>query len=230
MGGSVKYQYILFDADQVLFDFTRAERTAFDATCAAFDLDAEALHPAYEEINGQLWKLFASQKITGEELRVSRFRHLFTKHAINRDAVAVSARYIAELTGCGFLLPGAREVVQYCKKHYTIALITNGLADVQRGRLKASGLDTLFDTIIISEEIGFPKPHPEIFNRACQTMGVQKYNAILMVGDNYESDIVGAHEFGIDTCWVNPKHETAMGIHPTMQVDDMSDLLTVLQQ
>jgi YjjG family noncanonical pyrimidine nucleotidase len=231
MGGLVKYRYILFDADEVLFDFSRAEGTAFNAACAAFALDARALHAPYEEINSRLWKRFAAQQISGEELRVQRFKELFEQQHIQLDAAAVSARYIAELTQCGFLLPGALDVVQYCKAHCTIGLITNGLADVQRGRLAVSGLDAWFETIVISEEVGYPKPHPEIFRHACQTMKAPHTADVLMVGDSYESDIVGAHEFGIDTCWVNihQRNDVESSV-ATYEINEIKELIPVIKE
>lgn len=231
MGGLVKYRYILFDADEVLFDFTQAERTAFNAACAAFALDADALHASYEEINSRLWKRFAARQISGEELRVQRFKELFEQQHTSLDPAVVSARYIAELTQCGFLLPGALDVVKFCKEHATIGLITNGLADVQRGRLAASGLDAWFETIAISEEVGYPKPHPEIFRYACQAMNAEKSAPILMIGDNYESDIVGAHEFGIDTCWVNIQRRSDVNNSvATYEIASIKDLITVIKE
>jgi len=228
MGGRVKYSTLLFDADEVLFDFTKAEATAFDATFRQYQLNPQDFRDDYTEINHRLWKQFSAGEVSGEQLRVQRFDQLFQRHKLKLDASRAAATYINILSQCGFLLPHALDAVAWCSTRFSIGLITNGLADVQRARLAHSGLASYFPKVIISEEVGYPKPHPRIFEIACEALGEKDRSRILMIGDNYETDIVGATEFGIDTCWVNPKGGTDKKAIFTYHIDGINGLKSVV--
>ena len=58
------------------------------------------------------------------------------------------------------------------------------------------------DFIIVSHDIGFEKPHPEIFEIALERAQAQSSEAI-MVGDQFYSDIVGALGAGIKPLWLD---------------------------
>jgi FMN phosphatase YigB (HAD superfamily) len=85
-----------------------------------------------------------------------------------------------------------------------LAVVTNGLSRVQRPRLQGAGLLSLFDVVIISEEIGVAKPARAFFEIAREQMGRPAPETILIVGDSWEADIAGAVASGWDACWFNP--------------------------
>ena len=85
-----------------------------------------------------------------------------------------------------------------------MALITNGLSSIQRGKIDRFGLDLFFDCIIIEEEFGVGKPDPRVFQYALDQLAVQPWET-MMVGDNLETDIAGAQSLGIYTVWVDWK-------------------------
>jgi HAD superfamily hydrolase (TIGR01549 family) len=64
-----------------------------------------------------------------------------------------------------------------------LAVVTNGTSDLQRTKLKVSGLDPRFDAIVISAELGFGKPDPRIFEMTLKQIGVEPQEC-LMVGDS----------------------------------------------
>ena len=85
---------------------------------------------------------------------------------------------------------------------YRLAIATNGPSDVQRAKLRSSGLERYFPVVIVSEEIGSGKPEVEMFRIALDRLAVGADEAIV-VGDSHERDIVGARDAGITSILVD---------------------------
>ena len=199
------YHWLLFDADDTLFDYARAEADALQAAFHGFELpfDARTLN-LYREFNHQLWLRFEKGEVTGEQIRVQRFARLFEALQL-REPPTLAERYIDHLAAQTTLIQGARETLDALHKMHRIAIITNGMTRVQRPRLAQSALAPFISELIISEEIGAAKPAPEIFAHAFARMGQPRKEQVLMIGDSVTSDMQGGATFGIDTCWYNPK-------------------------
>jgi putative hydrolase of the HAD superfamily len=112
--------------------------------------------------------------------------------------------YLANLAQGTYLLDGAEEVVQALHGQVGLLVITNGLKEVQRPRLANSAIAAYIDAVVISDEVGFSKPDPRIFDIAFQKMDHPAKEEVLMVGDSLTSDMPGGIAYGIDTCWYNP--------------------------
>ena len=104
-------------------------------------------------------------------------------------------------------------------------VITNGFKEVQKKKLEESTITRYFKTITISEEVGYKKPNPIIFNYA-----LEKANAIntssLMIGDSYQADILGAINVGINAILFNYHN-----IDPSdniISINSLSDLTSYL--
>lgn len=82
-----------------------------------------------------------------------------------------------------------------------LGVITNGVAEVQYGKLDAIGLRPLFEVVLISSIEGISKPDAEIFLRAARRIG-QAESACLYVGDNPRVDIIGAEAAGMPAAWL----------------------------
>ncbi|MDO4721042.1 MAG: tRNA (guanosine(37)-N1)-methyltransferase TrmD [Peptostreptococcaceae bacterium] len=201
-GKKKQYSAIFFDLDDTLFDFQKSEREALRRVMEDYGLccDAQALQ-LYIEINAVLWKLLEEGGVTQEELKVERFRRFL--HQIGEDIPPeeMSERYLAHLSSTTYLMKGAEEILRYAGRKYRLALITNGIASVQRSRIDSSSLGAYFDALIISEEVGAAKPAREIFEAAMEVMQIRDRESVLMVGDSLQSDIAGGVAYGIDTCW-----------------------------
>jgi HAD superfamily hydrolase (TIGR01549 family) len=163
----VPYTWLLFDADRTLFDYDRAEGTALEH---AFGQLGVAFEPAcldlYREINMRVWRQFENGQITAEQLRLRRFELLFEALSQPLAPAEFSRIYLRHLARGSHLIDGASEVVPALCAKYRLALITNGLRDVQRPRLAGSAIRDCFAEVIISEEIGAAKPDPAIFDAA----------------------------------------------------------------
>lgn len=200
-----RYQWLLFDADDTLFDYERAEsaalKKAFQLTGAAFD---PVYLTAYRSINKALWQAVDKGEMTPGTVKVRRFELLMPAIGLARPPEAFSAVYLECLAECAELMEDAAEVVQTLAGKYRMAILTNGLQTVQRGRLARSVIRPHFAEIIISEEIGFSKPAREYFDVALARLGHPSRREALMIGDGWASDILGAIQYGLDACWYNP--------------------------
>jgi 2-haloacid dehalogenase len=200
-----RYQWLLFDADGTLFDYDRAESAAlvrvFELTGAAFDPGYLA---AYRNINQTLWNAVETGELTPGFVKLRRFE-LFLAHIGSAHPPAeFSAQYLECLAECAELIEDAAEALQGLEGKYRMAILTNGLQVVQRGRLARSVIHRHFAEIIISEEIGFAKPAREFFDVALARLGHPSRQEALMIGDGWASDILGASNYGLDVCWYNP--------------------------
>ncbi|MGP8200741.1 MAG: YjjG family noncanonical pyrimidine nucleotidase [Limisphaerales bacterium] len=202
------YKWLLFDADGTLFDYDRAENAALNQV---FQLIGVAFDPshlvAYRQINSALWQAVEKGEVTPGFVKVRRFELLLESIGVAYPPSMFSARYLECLAECSELVEGAAEVLQALQGNYRMAILTNGLQVVQRGRLAGSVIRQQIAEIIISEEIGFAKPAKEFFDAALARLGHPSRRELLMIGDGWASDIVGAIEYGIDACWYNPGHK-----------------------
>ncbi|WP_151733187.1 YjjG family noncanonical pyrimidine nucleotidase [Paenibacillus tengchongensis] len=227
----MKYEVILFDADDTLFDYGMAESNAFYSVFAQFGLPtgAEEYAASYKEINQALWKDLEKGRITSAVLRVERFNRLFARHGLEYDPGAFSEAYLRFLGEGTYLIQGAAELCGQlgdCR----LAIITNGIKDVQLSRIQGSPLADTFEHIIISEEAGSQKPERGIFDYAFAKLGIHDKSKVLIVGDSLTSDIQGGINYGIDTCWFNPLgRPNELGLRPTYEIRDLGDLPDIVR-
>ncbi len=121
----------------------------------------------------------------------------------------ISKSFEVSLGAKGGLYSEAREVLEQLTQQATLALITNGLSEVQRARIERLDIEQYFDAIVISAEIGASKPGREIFDATFRALGSPTKDTALMVGDSLTSDIRGGADYGIATCWYNPHGKAA---------------------
>ncbi len=226
-----KYELILLDADGTLFDYEKAEAYALEQAFRHFSLPFQnTVHlPAYQIINAAVWREFEQKLLPIEELRTKRFRLLFAQTGVSVNETTFSEIYLTWLGQAAFLLDGAENLLICLKSRYKLCLLTNGLSDVQRSRLRLSPLQPYFDAIIISDEVGCAKPQPEIFDHAFRAVNHTDKTTTLMVGDSLSSDIQGGLNYGISTCWYNPAAiANPTTIKPAYEVRSFQELIRLL--
>jgi 2-haloacid dehalogenase len=226
----MKYEWLLFDADGTLFDYDRAEAVALERTFGQMGLDFDPGYArTYRQINEDVWLQFERGKISQQRLRTRRFELLFDTAGIGSDPEAFSVRYLRNLAEGSQLVDGAWETVARLYGNVGLMLITNGISEVQRPRFTRAALNEYFADLVISEEVGAAKPDPAIFEVAFERMGRPSKEGVLMIGDSLTSDIRGGNNYGIDTCWFNPRGETpGPGLEIQYEIRDLRDLLTVV--
>jgi len=227
----MKYKLLLLDADGTLFDYDRAEGYALEQSFLELSLpfDNQVHLPDYRSINQKLWVDFELGRVTQAALRTERFEILFGKHGINVDVGGFSRLYLAHLGKGAFLTDGSEQICRYLAERYTLAILTNGIREVQFSRIGASPIAKYIRKIIVSEDAGFQKPDPRIFDYSLNAMQHDDKASVLMVGDSLSSDIKGGMNYGIDTCWYNPGGAPPReGIQPTYEIRALSDLKSIL--
>lgn len=227
---SVRYPWLLFDADDTLFDYRVAEASAISAAFAGHGIDVrDEWLSAYQEVNARAWRALEQGTITQARLRIQRFEELFAVLKLDLDPTAFSTAYLAQLAKQAHLIEGALEVVEALRPAHRLAIITNGLADVQRPRLARSPLAAVVDVVVISEEVGVAKPDPAIFGLALEGMGRPAKRDVLVIGDSLSSDIAGGMAAGLDTCWFNPRALPRRdGVSPTYEIRRLDELPAIV--
>ena len=200
----VRYPVVLLDNDHTLLDSDASESEAFARTMRLIGVDdPDILKPAYLRINRAMWAAVERHEMTPEDVRLARFAEFVPEAGLDVDPEWLAYRFTDALGACADLYPTAREVLEQLSSMATLALVTNGLRDVQRARIERLHLDQYFDAIVISGEVGVVKPGSEIFDLTFDALGGPSKDTVLMVGDSLTSDIAGGAGYGIDTCWFN---------------------------
>lgn len=227
----MKYQWILFDADDTIFDFTKSAKVSLVRTLNFFKIPAEQAYiELYKKLNHETWLAFERKEITAVELRRIRFQRFLDAIGEFRDPMEMNGHYLNELSQTDILIEGARKLVEELReKGLQLALITNGLKEVQRPRIAKAGMGHHFDVIVVSDEIGVAKPHPGFFEHAFGKMGQPQKEKVLVVGDSLSSDIQGGNKFGLDTCWFNPVGASNISGHtPKFEITKLESLWDII--
>ena len=203
------YDAILIDADDTLFDFRAAEKNAIGEIIARLGIEDADAPQVYHRLNRACWEAFERGEVTQAELRVRRFRDFLRHYGLENDPERVGEAYTQALSHQGMLLPGALETVRAIARRLPVAVVTNGIASVQRGRMARSPLQAHLSAFVISGELGVQKPDPRMLYAALEALGGVKTDRALMVGDSLTSDIRAANRAGMDACWFNPEGRIA---------------------
>ena len=115
-------------------------------------------------------------------------------------------------------------------EHYRLAVVSNfDYTPTALGMLQDAGVVDLFDTIVVSDAVGWRKPRPEIFELALRQLGVEP-GVALFVGDRADIDVAGAQALGMPVAWVNrDRAPLPAGIRaPDYEIRDLGELAPIL--
>lgn len=228
----MKYEFILIDLDETVFDFKQAERIALANTLRAYGLEpTPEVVSRYKAINRRLWEQLELGEVTRQQVLEDRFGKLFESYGLEVDKAACGAAYGDGLSIKHYYLPGAEEALEKLQGKYRLFIASNGTASVQRRRMDSADLYRFFEDIFISQEIGAEKPNPEFFEGAfARIPGFDKSRAMI-VGDRISSDIVGGNNAGIATCWVNASGESHdPGVRVDYEIKSLAELPELLEK
>lgn len=226
------YRLIIFDADHTLFDFDRAEKEAMKKLCSEIGHELnEIQYSKYREINFSLWKKFERDEIDQTTIKVERFRLFFEEIGLDADFMEISHRFLIYLSEGSYLLNGALELIKSLKDKFSLVLLTNGISIVQHPRYDNSELYGMFDSFVVSGDLGINKPDKRIFEHALNDFPGIHAGKTLMIGDSLTSDIKGGINAGMDTCWYNPgQKENDQTFCPTYEIKDLKDIQDILEK
>ncbi len=232
-----RYTDLFLDFDDTLYD---THGNAVIALHELFDQlhldryfpDPEVFHDEYWKTNIDLWRRYAQGEITRDYLIVERFRRpLSFGHGLEPTeayCLEASNQFLDNCASKPGLVEGAKELMDYLRaKGYRMHMCSNGFHEVQYKKLQACGLYDYFQTIILSEDAGFNKPDLRYFDYAFHVSGAQR-DTTLMIGDNFDTDILGAQRAGLDTAFFNRFPEYPAPQPVTFEVTSLRQLQDLL--
>lgn len=219
-------KHIFFDLDHTLWDFETNSNKTFSYIFERNNLQInfDAFIEVYQPINFRYWKLFREDKVNKADLRYGRLREAFDAmgYEVNDEMIhLLSEEYITFLADHNALFDNALDILDYLKPQYNMHIITNGFEEVQIRKLRNSNLSPFFDQVITSEKVGVKKPNPVIFEYALEIAGADAHESV-MIGDNFEADIIGAMDVGMQAIFCKFNGEIATRQVPT--VDNLLEL------
>ena len=245
-----KYTDLFIDLDDTLYDTYGNAVIALRETFEHFQLnrwfpDPQVFYDAYWTANIDLWSRYSRGEITRPYLIEERFRRPLMMSEKFRAECEEPTSHLSPLTP--FLLKindyfldrcaskpgvidGAHELMQYLRERgYRMHMTSNGFHEVQYKKLDACGLRNYFDTIILSEDAGANKPSKQFFEYALQRSEASPTKT-LMIGDNLQTDILGALNAGLDAMlfnrWQVPSEEFPENL--TFVVSKLSEIKSLL--
>lgn len=196
----MKYDILLCDIDDTLFDFPKGEAIALENTFRAFDIPVnEETWSAYHAANKEQWRKLERGETTPQRLRVDRFAEFLRMIGLERDANAMSDVAIDNLGQQRWPLPYCVELCRQVSEKMPIWLVTNGIARVQHSRMDDCVLTPYISGMVISEELGVSKPNPKMVWEALAQAGVDDLSRAVFLGDSLTSDIGAASNAGVDS-------------------------------
>lgn len=235
------YTDLFIDFDDTLYDTHGNATIALGELFDEFRLgerfdDVRTFRDAYWRTNVELWAQYSRGEISRDYLILERFRRPLSLGQ-HDDPSWPDADYCGRMSDrflelCSVkpgVVEGARELMDYLRaKDYRMHICSNGFHEVQYKKLKACGLYHYFDTIILSEDAGANKPSKQFFDHAFRVSGASRERT-LMIGDNYNTDIEGAMNAGLDTLFFkrwDPAFEPPRPV--TYEVETLREIMEVL--
>ena len=230
---------VFIDLDDTLWDFSSNSAVALRRTFDHFVTDH--WHPAYEVFastyergNSELWHAYHHGQVERDYLLAERFRHVLQRIGYTADCTALGAAmnewYLACLAEQPLLVPGAQELLTRLKASgKRVFVLSNGFAGVQQRKLLSAGVLHLLDGMVLSDDCGITKPQRGIFDYALRRVGAWAAQ-VVMIGDDPDTDIYGAHDAGWLTIYYNAKRRPAVPGIVTAEVDHLQQAAVLLTE
>ncbi len=228
------YKHLFFDLDHTLWDFDRNSAECIAELFDTFRLSdvgiasPEEFSRHFIAINRKLWADYDRNLIEHTYIRQHRFPLVFRSLGVDESAVRadLNAEYLRLLPRKPHLLESAREILDHLHGRYTMHIITNGFAEIQAVKMDSAEIAHYFTHVITSEKANAKKPDPLVFQYAMDISGTTASES-LMIGDNYEADILGAKSVGMDTVFYNPQGAMVTD-QPTFDIRHWNELIAIL--
>ncbi|MEX1192812.1 MAG: YjjG family noncanonical pyrimidine nucleotidase [Brumimicrobium sp.] len=225
-----KLNHIFFDLDRTLWDFETNSKAAlvqiFDELKLADHIPTfEVFYKEYRVVNAAFWDKYTKGIITKADLRAGRFAQTLEKFNVVNDQLShqLGERYIQVSPYQTNLFPDTKETLEELKNNeHQLHIITNGFKEVQFIKLENSGILNYFDDILCSEEVGVNKPNPLVFQKALERTKAKKSESI-MIGDDFNADVLGAEKCGIRGVLFDPHdhHAERSGIERIQSLNEI---------
>ncbi len=214
----MKYDYLIFDADHTVIDFDEDERRAFRAVFSAVgrSVDDCVIEDCWT-YSAQNWAELGLNNVhldavqnTFHQTYYEHVRclmaYLDRTHGLNGRLDEGARVFDRTLSLSAHYIQNADELIKKLSRKYRVCIATNGLTEMQHGRLQQ--IKPYLSGLFISEEMGVIKPNRLFFEKMLNTLGVEP-SRCLMIGDSISSDVRGANCVGMDAVWFNRRGVTA---------------------
>ncbi len=198
-------KFIYFDLDDTLLDHKGAEQAGLIDLYNQFELfnssDPESLIETYSRINSVLWGKYGKGHIDRNTLQRRRFEETLEELGLDSSVhEEIGNFYMQAYRSHWEWKNGAAEALESISDRFEVGILTNGFAETQKLKIEQFDLADVARHLVISEETGFLKPQPEIFEHAT-ALTEHKADEILYIGDSYTSDVIGGSAFGWKVAW-----------------------------
>ena len=192
-------------------------------------------------VDGLFWSWQEAERIRGEAHREvtapERFGMMFGRLGLGQGKLPgealdiLLATHMRELSKAVVFPEHHRALLRALKEQHRLAVVSNfDYTPTARHVLEREGVADLFETIVVSDEVGWRKPKPVIFERALEHLAIRPGQA-LFVGDRADIDVAGAQAVGMASAWIN-REASALpeGMKPPeYEIRDLGELETILR-
>ena len=193
-----------------MLDFHASEHLALKLVMEENSLEfTEERYDLFKQVNKSLWLDFEKGVITKPELFEKRFRSLFEECGCDTsglDLMKINSDFIDRMSQNGILMDGALGFLVKIKNEIPEArvyIITNGVVRNAMGRINSTGLNKELNDVFVRESMGTAKPSREYFELVEKAIG-EPDESCLVIGDSLTSDMLGAKNAGLKSCWFMP--------------------------
>jgi len=208
-----KYDLVIFDFDDTLFDYAKTEAVALKLTLNDLHIEFKNFYQdLFKNINRQAWD--ESQKNDNYDktmLRIKRFETFFQKigYDADQETIKKASQLYLDHSKEGAIIDGVEETIKALSDDgFILVVASSGLSDTRKSKLENSGLMDYFSDLFFREAFKPEdlKPNPEFYNFICNKYPRIDRSRIIAVGNSYSNDIVPAKEAGIETAFFNYFH------------------------
>jgi len=222
---------LFIDFDNTLHDFSHASGNAMEAVYGKiihkYHIDENRLKTDYVMLLKKTEENAFVDGRTSFEYRAERFRSLLDNFAIvDEDLVKELVQvYGKNLEKHMHLFDNVYSLLEVAKESYDLFLVTEGPSDAQRHNLEVLGIKDFFKRIFISGELRKIKSDGSLFLHAVNESGYS-VDEILVIGDSYKRDVIGAFKAGLRTIWIDEKGDIPDNYEtkPYLRINKFEDL------
>ena len=198
------YEWYLFDFDNTIIDSNYTFEKALEEVFKIFSVPfSENTFKVYHNINSFYWQEYEKGNISSKKLRDGRFKDFLQEINVQKDADKMSLEYLNLLVKYSIEIKDSFALLDKLVKTSKLALITNGISDVQHKRIEKLNLSKYFQHVFISDEMGVSKPAEKFFEIVHKKIKFPQKENVLVLGDNPNADILGANNFGFHSLFFN---------------------------
>jgi len=246
----VSYRAVLFDLFDTLVWFDRERLPEVSINGRVIRSTAGHMHDAFRPfapgvplaqfVDALQWSWQEAERLRGESHREvaapERLNLLIGRLGLDVSRLAPEAlpvllsTHMRELSKAVVFPPHHGPLLDRLRRGYRLAVVSNfDYTPTARGILEREGIAHCFEHVVVSDEVGWRKPKPLIFETALARLGVRAGEA-LYVGDRPDLDVAGAHGAGMHAVWIN-REASALpaGIGPPQfEIRDLAELTRIL--